>query len=247
MKEMFLNKLTHDEVIGDDEFEMPTFYKDSPPMRKQVARVYNALKSADNMIGDLLDRLEEDGLKDNTIIFCYADHGEGIPRGKSNAIGLGYRVPFIVWFPEKYQHLNPWGNGVVSDELVSFEDLAPTLLSLTGCKIPEYMEGRPMLGEQRKAPSEYIYGSRNRSGESMGLSRSVSNGKYMYTRVFVPQFPVMRHHKYFDVGDICKQMREDYKEGKLNKEQSKLFEQRPLEYLYDLENDKWETHNLASK
>src|SRR5690606_22016988 len=131
-----LDELSLDERIGDADFQMPPFLHDSPEMRKQFARVYNALKLTDNKIGELLKRLEKDHLTDSTIIFFFSDHGEGIPKGKTNGINLGYRVPFVVWFPPMYQHLSPWGTGVVTDELVSFEDLAPTLIALTEGKVP---------------------------------------------------------------------------------------------------------------
>ena len=105
-KAMVLDQLATKEHIGENAFDMPPFYNDTPKMRKQFARVYNSLKLTDNKVGLLLERLEKDGLKDNTIIFFYGDHGEGIPRGKTNGINLGYRVPFIAWFPEKYKHLS---------------------------------------------------------------------------------------------------------------------------------------------
>ncbi len=107
--ENVLNKLSAGERIGDNDFKMPPFYNDSPEMRKQFARVYNSIKLTDNEIGELLDRLGNDHLRDSTIIFFYADHGEGEPRGKTNGINLGYRVPFVIWFPEMYKNLSPWG------------------------------------------------------------------------------------------------------------------------------------------
>lgn len=126
-------------------FEMPAFYRDSPEMRKHVSRVYNAISLTDQAFGEILADLEKDGLRDSTIIFCFSDHGEGIPRGKGSASGMGYQVPFILWIPEMYKHLTPWGSGVVTDELVSFEDFAATVLSLAGVELPSYMEGVPFL------------------------------------------------------------------------------------------------------
>lgn len=132
-------QLPSNDRISDDEFEMPPFYNDTPEMRKQFARVYNSIKLTDNRIGELLDKLDKDHLRDSTIIFFYADHGEGIPRGKTNGINLGYRVPFVIWFPEMYKHLSPWGtSGVVTNELIDFEDLAPTLISISGGELPDH-------------------------------------------------------------------------------------------------------------
>jgi arylsulfatase A-like enzyme len=241
-------KLEEDLVIGENDFEMPPYLKDSPEMRRHVVRVYNSLALTDKKIGLLLDSLEQDGLMEETIIFLYADHGEAIPGGKSGSVGIGYKVPFIIHFPEKYKHLSPWESGTVSDELINFDDLAPTILSMAGIEIPDYMTGRPLLGKSRKAPEEYIYTSRNRIDETPGLTRSITDGQFMYSKVFMPQFPELRYQKYADVSDVVQQIRNDYRAGALNKIQyAMLAERETSEYLYDLEADPWKLHNLANE
>lgn len=240
------NELTTDERIGDNDFEMPPFYRESPEMRKQFARVYNSIKLTDKRIGELLARLEKDNLKDSTIIFFYADHGEGMPRGKTNGINYGYRVPFIIWFPEMYKHLSPWGTAsVVSNELVDFTDLAPTLISLAEGKIPDHMIGRPMLGKSRAKPVDYLYLSSDRSDNGIDMIRTVTDGKYVYSRNFMPFIPEARYIRYMEIGEIKQQMRKDLAENKLNPLQKSLFDDRPAEFLFDIENDLWETNNLA--
>ena len=147
-----LQKMSVGLQVSPEEIEMPPFLPDTAEARKHFVRVYNSIARADEQIGEILDRLERDGLKDDTIIFCYADHGEGMPRGKANPIGLGYRVPFIVSFPEKWKDLNPWGEpGSVTDELICFDDLGPTMLSLLGKKAAPWMTGRAFLGRHREA------------------------------------------------------------------------------------------------
>ncbi|WP_430811949.1 MULTISPECIES: sulfatase-like hydrolase/transferase [unclassified Carboxylicivirga] len=245
-KKQVLNELAAEERIGENDFDMPPFYNDTPAMRKQFARVYNSLKLTDNKIGALLQRLEADGLKENTVIIFYADHGEGIPRGKTNGINLGYRVPFIMWFPEKYKHLSPWGtNGVVTDELVSFEDLAPTVISLAGGEIPEHMTGRIMMGENRSKRAEHLVLSSDRADNGIDLVRTVTNGKYLYSRNFMPFIPEARYIRYMEISDIKQQMRRDYEQNLLNPVQKRLFEARPAEYLYNIEDDVWELNNLV--
>jgi arylsulfatase A-like enzyme len=240
------DKLLPNERIGDNDFEMPPFYLDSPEMRKQFARVYNSIKLTDNKIGELLARLEKDKLKDSTIIFFYADHGEGMPRGKTNGINYGYRVPFIIWFPEMYKHLSPWGMaGIVSDELIDFTDLAPTLIILAGGEIPKHMEGRPMLGKKRSKPVEYLFLSSDRSDNGIDMVRTVTDGRFVYSRNFLPFINEARYIRYMEIGEIKQQMRKDLAEDKLNPLQKSLFEPRPAEFLFDIENDLWETKNLA--
>jgi len=240
------NQLLPDQQIGDSHFEMPPFYRDSPEMRKQFARVYNSIKLTDNKIGELLARLEKDKLKDSTIIFFYADHGEGMPRGKTNGINYGYRVPFIIWFPEMYKHLSPWGKaGIVSDELIDFTDLAPTLISLAGGEISKHLEGRPMLGKKRSKPLEYLVLSSDRSDNGIEMVRTVADGRFVYSRNFMPFINEARYIRYMEIGEIKQQMRKDLAENKLNPLQKSLFEPRPAEFLFDIENDLWETVNLV--
>ncbi len=245
-KKIVWDKLAKDERIGDNDFKMPPFYNDSPEMRKQFARVYNSIKLTDNRIGELLDRLGKDNLRDSTIIFFYADHGEGMPRGKTNGINFGYRVPFIIWFPEMYKHLSPWGTaGAVTDELIDFEDLAPTLISLAGGKIPDYLKGRILMGKNRSEPVNHLTLSADRSDNGIDMVRSITDGKYVYSRNFMPWMPEARYIRYMEIGDIKQIMRKELAEGKLNSLQKSLFEPRPAEFLFDIENDLWETKNLV--
>lgn len=245
-EENVLIKLPKDKIIKPEDVKLPPIYRDSEEMRKYFSRVYNSLNLTDIQVGMLIDSLERDGLIESTIIFFYGDNGEGIPRGKSSSIGMSYHVPFFIWFPDKYKHLSPWVTGRSTDEIVGFEDLAPTILSLAGAEIPSYMTGRPFLGKQRKEDGKYIFGLRDRIGDSPDLVRTASDGKYFYMRVFFPRYPNLKWQKYADVSDIVRTIKKDYREDKLNKDQSLMLEKRQFEYLYDLENDPWELNNLAA-
>ncbi|TQO39638.1 arylsulfatase A-like enzyme [Arenibacter algicola] len=240
------NHLSEEDRILDNAFEMPPFYNDTPEMRKQFARVYNSIKLTDNRIGNLLQKLEKDNLRDDTIIFFYADHGEGMPRGKTNGINYGYRVPFVVWFPEKYKHLSPWGtSGAVAEELISFEDLAPTLISLTGGNVPEYLNGRILMGKDRSEAIDHLVLSSDRADNGPDMVRSITDGRFVYSRNFVPFTPQVRHIRYINIGEITQHMRDDLAKDKLNPLQKSVFSARPSEFLYDIKNDIWETNNLV--
>ncbi len=241
-----LNHLSEEDRISDDAFEMPPFYNDTPEMHKQFARVYNSIKLTDNRIGELLQKLGDDKLKDDTIIFFYADHGEGMPRGKTNGIDYGYRVPFVIWFPEKYKQLSPWGtSGVVTDELVSFEDLAPTLISLTGGTVPEHLNGRVLMGKDRSEPVDHLILSSDRADNGPDMVRSITDGRFVYSRNFMPFMPQVRHIRYVNIGEITQHMRDDLAKDQLNPLQKSVFEARPPEFLYNIKNDIWETKNLV--
>lgn len=241
-----LDKLPAGSKIPDDAFPMPPIYHDSPEMRKQMARVYNAIQYTDYKIGEVLQRLEKDGLTDSTIIFFYSDHGEGIPRGKTNGIDLGYRVPMVIWFPEMYRHLSPWGKTGVVHELIDFEDMAPTMIALAGGKVPNYMKGRIFLGENRKEAPSFIGLSSDRSDNGIDMIRSITDGRFMYSRNYMPFMPEARYINYMEIAEMKQLMRQDLASGKLNEHQRKLFDPREPEFLFDLKNDPWELNNLSS-
>lgn len=243
-EEHVLAALAPEDRTGEDDFEMPPFFRDSPTMRKQLARVYNSITLTDKKIGALLERLTADGLMDSTIIFFFGDHGQGIPRAKTNGINLGYRVPFIIWFPPVYRHLSPWGTGAVSDELISFEDLAPTMIGLAGGQVPEHMKGRMLLGTKRSPAPSRLFLSSDRADNGIDMVRSITDGRYLYSRNYMPYMPQMRYIRYMEIADIKKVMREDFAANHLDALQASLFEPRPAEYLFDLRNDTWETRNL---
>ncbi|WP_082026693.1 sulfatase [Flammeovirga sp. OC4] len=243
-KKRILDKLEDHEIVADADIIIPDFYKDTPELRKELARTYNALKKTDNEVDTLMNHLRNDDLLASTIIFVYADHGGGSLRSKSFGSALGHQVPMAVIIPKAYKHLNPFKNKKATSQTVTFEDLGPTVLALAGIDAPEYMTGQPFLGEKPQ-PQQYAFSSVDRSGESINLTRSVSDGRYYYTRVFYPNKPEYSWQKYFDYSTSRQLIRSYEEEGTLNKVQSEPFEKRPQELLYDLKTDTWQTNNLA--
>lgn len=71
-----VDRLSPDERIGEDEFDMLPLYRDSPRMRIKYAWVYNLFKLTNNKISKLLSKPEKGNLKDSTIILLYADNDE---------------------------------------------------------------------------------------------------------------------------------------------------------------------------
>ena len=86
-------------------------------------------------------------------MFFYGDHGSGMPRNKRWPYNSGLNVSIVASIPKKFQHLAPkdYKVGGKSDRLVSFVDLAPTMLSIAGIKPPEYHQGQAFMGKHRSA------------------------------------------------------------------------------------------------
>ena len=121
------------------------------------------IQTLDAWFGKHLKSLKDAQIADDTIVLFWGDHGSGMPRHKRFAGDSGLRVPMIVHVPEKWKSLwsNEYQAGATSDRLVSFVDLAPTVLRAAGVTVPETMQGSTFLGAETTAP-KYNYGIRNR-------------------------------------------------------------------------------------
>ena len=113
-----------------NDIQLPTYFFDSPEIRKLWARYYDNVQIVDLRVAELLAELEEDGLRENTIIFFYSDHGTGMPRGKRALYDSGLKVPLIIVAPEKYREQFDLSAGAKTDRLVGFVDFAPTILNM---------------------------------------------------------------------------------------------------------------------
>jgi N-sulfoglucosamine sulfohydrolase len=225
---------------------LPPFYPDTPTVRDTWARYYDLITLMDREMGYVLEELEQGGLADSTIVFFFSDHGFGMPRFKRTLYDSGLRVPLIVRFPEKYRHLAPGEPGTEIDNLVSFVDFAPTVLSLVGLPIAEHMQGQPFLGPKSDKPRKHVFGASSRVDEAYEVSRCVRDTRYKYIRNYMPHLPYAQVSEWPDAAQIAQELRRLAEEGKLSGTQKLFFEStKPLEELYDVPNDPHEMHNLA--
>ena len=247
-EEKYGSKLESEERHDPAKISLPPYYPDTPFVRKIWARYYDLITFMDKQVGDLLGQLEADGLADNTIVFFYADHGLGIPRFKRTLYDSGLHIPLIVRFPEKYQHLAPNRSVDTVDSLVSFVDFAPTVLSLAGLPVPDYMQGRAFLGPQSKPPRKYIFGASSRVDEAYECSRCVRDGRYKYIRNYFPHLPYIQPSQYCDQAEIMQELRRVVAEEELSPVQKRLWKARkPVEELYDTIADPHEINNLIDQ
>lgn len=155
----------------------------------------------------------------------------------------------VVFFPEKWKHLAPkeYQPGGKSDRMVSFVDLAPTLLSIVGMEPPAWMQGHAFAGSFQTEPQLFLFGERGRMDERMDLVRSVTDGRYVYLRNYFPQVSQGQRVTYQFETPTTRVWRSLFDEGKTNDAQS-IFWRVPKapEELYDLQHDRDEVRNLAS-
>jgi len=229
-----------------EKVEIAPYHPDSPAIRHDWAQYYDRVENMDAEVGMLLQELEENGLEENTIVFYYSDHGGVLPRSKRFCDETGTHVPLIIRIPEKYKHLYPAkGPGEKVDRLVNFVDLAPTLFSMLELPIPDYIQGNAFLGKQKAADPEYTFMTRQRMDERFDNVRAVRDKKFRYIRNYMPHRISMQHVDYLYLQLSARAWQEAFQEGQTNDVQSSPFLPKPVEELYDTENDYWEVNNLA--
>ena len=239
-------KLKRSQWQKPENMSVPALYPNTDAVRKDYARLFETITEFDYFVGECIDQIKQAGLYEDTIIFIWSDHGNGLPRAKRCLYDTGTLVPLIVRIPEKYRVTGQGKAGSVDDQLVNLIDLAPTVMNLAGVEIPDHIHGRAFLGRNLSPERKYIFGARQRIDERHDMVRAVRDKKYRYLRNFENYNPYFFHLQYAEKCNTMKQMRKLYAEGKLNKLQAQwMANKRPFEELYDLDRDPYELCNIA--
>ncbi len=244
-----IRSLPHELKHDPRELRVPAYHPDLPEVRHDWAQYYDNIATMDGLVAKTLAELESDGLKDSTIVFFYSDHGAGMPRSKRTPCNSGLQVPMLVHIPEQYKQMAPkdYKQGGWSERLVSFVDLAPTVLSLAGVKKPDYHQGHAFLGAEVAPEQEFIYGFRGRMDERIDMARSVRNRRYVYVRNFMPHRVYGQHNAYMFEMPTTRVWKEAFDAGRTTAAQSYFWKTKPSEELYDLQADPDEVNNLAMR
>lgn len=236
-----VDQLHHD----PDLVPIPPYHPSTPEMKKDWAQYYDKMEVMDARVGEILQELEDSGLAESTIVFYYGDHGGALGRSKRYMYESGLLVPLIIHFPEMYKHLTPSSAGTSTARMVSFVDFAPTVLSLAGLSIPEYMQGHAFLGEQQTVPQRYTFAFRGRMDERIDMVRAVRDEQFRYIRNYMPHKIYAQYIEYLWRAPSMRSWEKAFLEGKLNEVQARFWKTKPVEELFDVKKDPHNIHNLA--
>jgi arylsulfatase A-like enzyme len=231
--------------------KLPRHYPDTPLVRDDFARYYDEIARFDEMIGEVTKILQERGLLENTIILFMGDNGASQLRGKGTLYQFGINVPLLVRWDGRIQP------GLKTSELISGEDLAPTLLEAAGCKVPQSMTGKSFLKLLLGQPHDerrYVMAQRGAHGSGLpnnsadfDLGRCVVGKRYKLIYNAIGSIP---YHPVDFAGDaFWKDLIDRHEKGLIPADLDRLYfaKTRPMFEVYDLQEDPAEMANLAGR
>lgn len=228
-------------VADDLEVPVPPYLPNTAIAKNDIRRMYSNILEMDARVGKIIAELKNDGLLESTIIMWYTDHGGPLPRQKRLLYDSGIKVPMIIRFPDRKNQ------GQRDNRMISFIDLAPTVLSLSETPIPDYMQGSAFLGNKRRSKEpKYIFGAADRFDETTDRVRSVRDKRFKYIKYYEPEKPMYLEVSYRNQMPVMQELLRLKNENKLSDEQKLWFRnKKPNEELFDLMNDPYELHDLS--
>ena len=233
-------QLLYEAPVKPENVVVPPFLPDTSEVRKDIARAYNNIYILDIEVKEIIDQLKKDNILDDTIIIFTSDHGDGLPRYKRELFDTGINVPFIILVPKKFSSWQKPSEKIY--DLVSFLDIAPTVLNLAGVSIPSYMDGKSIFGNEK---NEYIFAARDRLDSFKGKTRAVRNKDYKLIKNYSLGIVGAQKLSFRENLMSMKELRKMYENNELNEIQKIWLELIPELQLYDLNNDPYEINNLA--
>ena len=225
------------------------YHPDIPDIRNNYAHYADQVELMDAAVGEVLARLEADGLADSTIVIFTTDHGGVMPGSKRFVTDSGTHSPLIIRIPEKFKHLWPKEKpGMAVDRLVSFVDMPKTWLSLAGAKVPDHMQGRILLGPDQEPERDSHFAFTSRQANRYYEMRAVRTKQLLYIKNYKPYISTGQQLGYLWQMKAAQAWDEHHRANKTDAITGAFFQPRqPVEELYDPLRDPDNVINLANR
>tara|TARA_B110000003_G_scaffold91431_1_gene93644 strand:+ start:13563 stop:15047 length:1485 start_codon:yes stop_codon:yes gene_type:complete len=158
---------------------------------------YASVSYMDSLIGELIESLNDLGLRDNTTIVLWSDHGYFLGEHgmwcKHSTFHEAVKIPLII-------SSSKFSKNKTTESFTELVDIYPTLCEIANIKQPKYLQGKslvPVLNNPKKILKEEIY-TRYKEGEA------VIDKDYSYTEFY-------RGEKY--IGNMLYDLKEDKKQN----------------------------------
>ncbi len=226
--------------ISIDKVTLPPYYPQTDLAKRDWANGLEAMQIVDRKVGEVLQRLEEEGLADNTVVFIIGDNGRCMPRGKQFLYDGGIQVPIIVRWPGKIKPAQ------VNGDMVTTLDISKTILDIAGVT-PEYeLHGANLLDGSTR-DREYIFAARDKMDSTHDAMRAVRSRNYKLIHNLMPERAYCQYNNYKERSyPVLAQLNIMNMKGELTTQQALFMASEKPEFeLFDLANDPWELNNLA--
>ncbi len=158
-----------------EDVSLPPYYPRDPVLLEDWAQYLDCIRLCDQQVGEILQRLETEGLLDQTFIILMGDNGISHARGKQFLYDEGIRTPFIVRGPGV-------ARGAVRSDLIEHIDMAATSLARAGQPVPSWMQGRDVFAKDYSR-RDAVFAARDRCGETVDRIRSVRTEQFKYITI----------------------------------------------------------------
>ena len=216
----------------DERYSLPPLpLPDTPETRADTADFKAAARVMDTAYGRVLRALDETGLAENTLVFCFADHGLQFPRHMCNLTDYGLGVYLIIRGPGGFR------GGQVCEAMVSLSDLAPTVYDLAQVDCPDFVQGqslRPLVKGIKTDLHSAIFGEVNYHAAYEPM-RAIRTERFKYIR------------RYDDRKALVLPNVDDTPSKAYLLDQDWTSQPRYQELLYDLVFDPAESQSLADQ
>ncbi|WKN42920.1 sulfatase family protein [Tunicatimonas pelagia] len=228
--------------IAIEDVQLPPYYPQTDLAKRDWANGLEAMQNVDRQVGEVLDRLEAEGLAENTLVFLIGDNGRCMPRGKQFLYDGGIQVPIIARWPGQIEA------GEVSDAMVMTIDITKTILDVAGAKSTHPLHGKNLL-ESEIAEREFIFAARDKMDSTHDAMRAIRTEQYKLIHNLMPERAYCQYNNYKERSyPVLTLLNVMHLKGELPPEQDRFMADSKPEYeLYDLQDDPYELNNLADE
>ena len=230
-------------VYDPAEVEVPPFLPDNEVTRAEIAQYYQSISRIDQGFGHLLQTLKDAGVYENTLIIYMSDHGMAFAGAKTTVYEPGLKSPLIVKLPGGE-------GGRVEEEPVSWTDITPTLLDYAEVKLPEgyQMHGHsflPVLQDENAEHRDAVFASHTFHEIQMYYPmRVVRDDRYKLIWNIAHDLPYPFASDLW-ASPTWQHMYNQGMDSEYGVRTVAEYIHRPEFELYDIQNDPYESDNLA--
>ncbi|MFO1063482.1 MAG: sulfatase [Pirellulales bacterium] len=255
------------EKMSRESVVVPKYLPDVPVVRESILDYYAEVEDFDREAGEHLKLLAAAGHAEDTLVIMCGDNGWQMPHGLAQCYDAGTHVSMVIRGPAGFRR------NVQSDEFITFDDMAPTILAAAGCRVSDESSanvtgrsftGRSLMpiltgvGEWSSREAVFLERERHanvRRDNGSYPVRAVRTKSFLYIRNFEPdRFPTGDPETWFAVGPFGDCDHSPVKSLLLShRSQAEFstffqmnFGKRPSEELYDLRIDPDQTHSVAA-